>query len=148
MNRDYYGGDDPYEAIKVIRAWGLNFALGSVLKYIKRHGSKPGEDAISCLTKARDYLDDEINALTAANTPTPATTPEPETSPAEVPSRAPQPGLRVGARVRVRETCDFRTCEEGEIVSKASSDKFDWDVHLDGYMLPGEFHADELEVIE
>ena len=100
MNRDYYGGDDPYEAIKVIRAWGLNFALGSVLKYIKRHGNKPGEDAITCLTKARDYLDDEINALRAANTPDRPTTPEPETSPAKPGSSASQDGLRVGARVR------------------------------------------------
>ena len=75
-------------------------------------------------------------------------TPEPETSPAKPPSRAPDDGLRVGARVRVRETCVFRTGGEGEIVSKASSDKFDWDVHLDGYRFPREFNADELEVIE
>jgi hypothetical protein len=82
-----------------------------------------------------------------SNTADPATTHDPETSPAEPPSRAAQDGLRVGARVRVRDTCDFRTGEEGEIVSKASSGKFDWDVHLDGYMLPGEFQASELEVI-
>lgn len=37
----HYGGkDNPYEAIKVIEAWNLNFNLGSCLKYISRK-SKP-----------------------------------------------------------------------------------------------------------
>jgi len=31
----HYGGkDNPYEAIKVIEAWGLNYNLGNALKYI------------------------------------------------------------------------------------------------------------------
>ena len=39
----HYGDKaDPYEAIKVIRAWGLNFSLGNVLKYVARAGKKPG----------------------------------------------------------------------------------------------------------
>ncbi|MGN6653720.1 MAG: DUF3310 domain-containing protein [Rhodanobacter sp.] len=60
---DYYGGeDDPYEAIKVIQAWGLNFSLGSVLKYVKRAGEKPGEADLKDLKKARDYIDFEIAA--------------------------------------------------------------------------------------
>lgn len=38
VNHPYhYGGEhNPYEAIKVIEAWELNFRLGSVLKYINR----------------------------------------------------------------------------------------------------------------
>lgn len=57
---DHYGGDTPYEAIKVIHAWGLNFALGSTLKYIKRAGKKIGVEEIEDLKKARWYLDWEI----------------------------------------------------------------------------------------
>lgn len=51
----HYGGDVVYEAIKVIEAWGLNFSLGTALKYICRHGKKPGEDAITDLRKAAWY---------------------------------------------------------------------------------------------
>lgn len=59
---DYYGGaDDPYEAIKVIEAWGLNFSLGCVLKYIRRREKKG--DVIEQLKKARWYLDREIARL-------------------------------------------------------------------------------------
>ena len=148
MNRDYYGGDDPYEAIRVIRAWGLNFALGSVLKYIKRHGNKPGEDAITCLIKARDYLDDEIRALEASGGAGEAGGAGEDSVASETGTNATEQAFRVGARVRVKDTCDFRTGDEGQIVGKAESDKFDWDVHLDGYMVPGEFRTDELEVIE
>lgn len=37
----YYGGkENPYEAIKVIEAWGLGFCLGNTLKYIARFGEK------------------------------------------------------------------------------------------------------------
>jgi hypothetical protein len=63
----YYGGkDNPYEAIKVIRAWGLNFALGSVLKYVSRHGKKDPSVEIEDLEKARWYLDNEITERKAA----------------------------------------------------------------------------------
>lgn len=57
----YGGADDPYEAIKVIEAWALNFSLGCVLKYIKRRAQK-GE-MIEQLKKARWYLDREIARL-------------------------------------------------------------------------------------
>ena len=34
---DHYGGkDNPYEAIKVIEAWDLNFNTGNAVKYIAR----------------------------------------------------------------------------------------------------------------
>ena len=55
----HYGGkDDPYEAIKVIEAWGLGFCLGNTLKYISRAGKK--DDIIQDLEKALFYLDREI----------------------------------------------------------------------------------------
>lgn len=54
----YGGGDDPYEAIKVIHAWGLGFDLGNVLKYIRRADSKG--TPIQDLEKAKFYLEDEI----------------------------------------------------------------------------------------
>jgi hypothetical protein len=55
----YGGADDPYEAIKVIEAWGLGFNLGNAIKYIARVDRKG--DAIEDLKKARWYLDREIN---------------------------------------------------------------------------------------
>lgn len=57
----YGGADDPYEAIKVIEAWGLNFSLGCVIKYICRREKKG--DVIEQLKKARWYLDREIARL-------------------------------------------------------------------------------------
>jgi hypothetical protein len=58
----HYGGrDNPYEAIKVIEAWGLGFCLGNALKYIARAGKKG--DALEDLRKARWYLQHEIENL-------------------------------------------------------------------------------------
>jgi hypothetical protein len=49
------------EAIDVIEAYGLNFALGNAIKYILRCGHKGGvTDAIADLEKARAYLTREI----------------------------------------------------------------------------------------
>lgn len=60
----HYGGvDNPYEAIKVIDAWGVSFCLGSVLKYVCRAGKK--HSRIEDLRKARWYLDHEIKRLEA-----------------------------------------------------------------------------------
>lgn len=62
----HYGGkENPYEAIKVIRAWGLGFNLGNLVKYVARAGKKPGESTLKDLKKARWYLDDEIKHLEA-----------------------------------------------------------------------------------
>jgi hypothetical protein len=53
---DHYGGEsNPYEAIKVIEAWDLNFHLGNVVKYISRAGKK-SENNIEDLKKAEWYL--------------------------------------------------------------------------------------------
>jgi hypothetical protein len=58
----HYGGEDnPYEAIKVLEAWKLNFNLGNVLKYLSRAGKKG--DVLEDLMKARWYLDREIGNL-------------------------------------------------------------------------------------
>lgn len=64
--KHYGGADDPYEAIKVIEAWGLNFSLGSVVKYVARHGKKPGEEAVQDLRKAAWYCTREADRLEAA----------------------------------------------------------------------------------
>jgi hypothetical protein len=59
----YGGADNPYEAIKVIEAWNLNFCLGNTVKYISRAGKKDPMALIEDLKKARWYLDREISAL-------------------------------------------------------------------------------------
>jgi hypothetical protein len=59
---NYYGGkDNPYEAIKVIEAWGLNFNLGNALKYISRAGKK--ENTKEDLKKASWYIKRELENL-------------------------------------------------------------------------------------
>ena len=50
-----------YEPKDVIRDWGLNFNLGSTVKYIARAGRK--DDIIQDLRKARQFLDFEIEYL-------------------------------------------------------------------------------------
>jgi len=65
----HYGGDTPYEAIKVIKAWGLGFCLGNAVKYISRAGKKGGEDKrLEDLRKALWYLEDEIGHHDAYDT--------------------------------------------------------------------------------
>lgn len=61
----HYGGDTPYEAIKVIEAWGLGFSLGNCVKYISRAGKKESENELRDLSKARWYLDRYIKKLEA-----------------------------------------------------------------------------------
>lgn len=60
----HYGGDTPYESIKVIEAWGLGFNLGNAVKYISRADKKGnrGQD----LQKALWYLIREINLAEGA----------------------------------------------------------------------------------
>lgn len=63
-NPAHYGGkDNPYEAIKVIRAWNLNFNTGNAAKYISRAGKKDPVKEIEDLQKAVWYLNDEIEHL-------------------------------------------------------------------------------------
>ena len=58
---EHYGGkDNPYEAIKVIRAWNLSFSLGNVIKYVSRAGKKDPLKRLEDLHKAMWYLQEEI----------------------------------------------------------------------------------------
>ena len=64
---DHYGGENnPYEAIKVIEAWDLNFHLGNVVKYISRAGKK-SENSIEDLKKAEWYLSRYVQFIQKAN---------------------------------------------------------------------------------
>lgn len=63
----HYGGDNnPYEAIKVIEAWGLGFCLGNAIKYISRAGKKGNR--IEDLKKAAWYINREIEKVGSGNT--------------------------------------------------------------------------------
>jgi hypothetical protein len=62
FNPSHYGGkDNPYEAIRVIRAWKLGFSLGNTVKYIARAGKK--DDILQDLEKAAWYLNEEIDYI-------------------------------------------------------------------------------------
>jgi hypothetical protein len=61
----YGGADNPYEAIKVIEAWDLDFCLGNTVKYISRAGKKDPAVEVEDLRKARWYLDHRIERLTS-----------------------------------------------------------------------------------
>ncbi len=50
-----------YEPRKVIHDWGLNFNLGSAVKYISRAGRKGS--ALEDLLKAKQFLEFEIEEL-------------------------------------------------------------------------------------
>jgi uncharacterized protein DUF3310 len=73
---EYYGGDQPYEAVKVIRAWGLGFSLGNAVKYICRAGKKDPSRHVQDLEKAAWYIREEIAALKAGAEATPAAAPK------------------------------------------------------------------------
>ena len=59
----YGGADNPYGAIKVIEAWGLDFHLGNTVKYISRAGFKNPEKELEDLKKAAWYLQRRIENL-------------------------------------------------------------------------------------
>jgi hypothetical protein len=59
----YGGAENPYEAIKVINAWSLGFALGNAVKYISRAGKKDPEKLVEDLRKAAWYLNHEIERI-------------------------------------------------------------------------------------
>ena len=61
---EHYGGEEsPYEAIKVIEAWGLDFYLGNTVKYISRAGKKDPKKLVEDLKKAEWYLQRRISQL-------------------------------------------------------------------------------------
>jgi len=58
----HYGGkNNPYEAIKVIEAWDLDFCLGNAVKYISRAGKKDIDKTVQDLEKAKWYLERKIS---------------------------------------------------------------------------------------
>jgi len=59
----HYGGDNIYEHIRVVDAWGLNYQLGNATKYICRAGKKPSADTVEDLEKAMFYIQWEIERL-------------------------------------------------------------------------------------
>ena len=64
----HYGGkDNPYEAIKVIDSWNLDFSLGNAVKYIARAGKK-GDNALEDLEKAKWYVQHAIDRLKLGET--------------------------------------------------------------------------------
>lgn len=65
----HYGGEgNPYEAIKVIEAWELDFCLGNVVKYISRAGKKDSKKTVEDLQKAQWYLQRRISQLIKTTT--------------------------------------------------------------------------------
>jgi hypothetical protein len=58
----HYRSESGHEAIDVISAWGLNFALGNVIKYVCRAGLKSRDTELEDLRKALFYLESEIKA--------------------------------------------------------------------------------------
>jgi hypothetical protein len=64
----HYGGENnPYEAIKVIEAWDLDFHLGNTVKYISRAGKKGTDKELQDLKKALWYLERKIDNLEHAS---------------------------------------------------------------------------------
>lgn len=64
----YGGADNPYEAIKVIEAWELDFCLGNAVKYIARAGKKSGGvGLVTDLQKARWYINRRLQQLGATS---------------------------------------------------------------------------------
>lgn len=56
----YQGSVQP---INLINAQDLNFNLGNVVKYVCRAGKKEGENTLSDLEKAKDYINFEIERV-------------------------------------------------------------------------------------
>lgn len=63
--RPSHYGSGPYETIKVIEAWGLNFNMGNAVKYISRYDKKG--DPIGDIDKAIQYLMFERERMTRAS---------------------------------------------------------------------------------
>ncbi len=69
----HYGGDTPYEVIKVLEAWdeqlGLTVNITSAIKYLTRAGRKPGVPAEKDLRKAIWHITREIDRLAVHSDP-------------------------------------------------------------------------------
>ena len=58
--KHYQGSIQP---IDLINAQNLNFNLGNVVKYVCRAGKKQGENVLSDLDKAKNYINYEIERI-------------------------------------------------------------------------------------
>lgn len=63
---DYYN-DTKIAPIDVIEDWGLDFCLGSALKYIKRAGKKDNNPSVQDLNKVIWYVKRRIQELEEAS---------------------------------------------------------------------------------
>jgi hypothetical protein len=59
----HYTEGRKFEPKDVIRDWGLNFNLGSAVKYVARAGRK--DDIVQDLKKAQQFIQFEIDAIEA-----------------------------------------------------------------------------------
>lgn len=59
----HYAEGRKFEPKDVIRDWGLNFNLGSAVKYVARAGRK--DDVVQDLKKAQEFIQFEIDAIEA-----------------------------------------------------------------------------------
>ena len=59
--RPRYYNDSKISPFDVIDDWQLDFYAGSILKYLKRAGKKPGEDRLKDLRKVKTYIDKMID---------------------------------------------------------------------------------------
>ena len=59
----HYAEGRKFEPKDVIRDWGLNFNLGSAVKYVARAGRK--DDIVQDLKKAQEFIQFEIDAIEA-----------------------------------------------------------------------------------
>lgn len=75
INPEHYNRLNP-QPKDVIRAWGLNFNLGSAVKYISRAGHK--DDIVQDLKKAQEFIQFEIDAIEGARRKEPPVHPKDE----------------------------------------------------------------------
>lgn len=61
----HYAEGRKYEPIDVIEDWGLDYHLGTVVKYVSRAGRK--DDELQDLKKCRWFLDRKIRNLEGGN---------------------------------------------------------------------------------
>lgn len=59
----HYGGDTPYEVVKVMEAWDMGYHLGNAIKYIYRAGKKDPSKTKEDLQKAMWYIQRKIAIL-------------------------------------------------------------------------------------
>lgn len=62
INPEYYN-DTKITPFDVIDDWGLDFYLGSAMKYIKRAGKKEGNSTVQDLLKVKRYIEKEIELV-------------------------------------------------------------------------------------